>query len=748
VDRDVATALEEPNATAICQVLSGLGGVGKTQLAAMYATRVFAAGKIDLLAWITADSRNRIVDGLAEAAADILGSDTSDAERSARRFLSWLASTQKQWLIILDDVANPADLRGLWPPDTRTGATLVTTRRRDATLAEGRRLVDVGLFTAAEAVAYLQGKLPGQPVDQLEQLVADLGYLPLALAHAATFMSNNQLSCPDYRGRLADRRKRLAEVMPEPGDGLPDDYRETIAATWSMSIDNANRLRPRGLARPVLELSAMLDANGIPTGVFTSSVALDYLNTWAPSDEAGPADAAAVRDAMHVLRRFSLVSIDSEAEQLRVHALVQRATREQLTSSQLKRAALTCADALVSLWPRIERDHALSSVLRSCAVALRNNAEDRLWQASAHPILARLGDSLGETGQAPAAADHFRCLARDAATRLGAEHPDTLTAQHRCARWMGQAGGSAGARNILADLLATRMRVSSPTHPDTLFVASDLARWTGWAGEASAARDMLVVLLAKYEQVHGPEHRHTLTIRGELGAWIGYAGEPGRARDIYTSVVAASESYSDRDDPLVLNAKHGLAFWTGQAGDPAAARDQLTEIISQRQRVLGEEHRDTLRSRRDHARWTGEAGDPAKARTLLNELVPIYERVCGGDHPLVLSARLFLAHNTGQAGDASSARDMLAYQIVPIREAVDGPEHPNTLLARANHARWIGKAGDGESARQYLGELASRLEHALGRSDHPDVRAVRAELADWEAGSANDGLVLGSLRSI
>jgi len=56
--------------------------------------------------------------------------------------------------VVLDDLANPADARGLWPPASARGRVLVTTRRRDAVLSgEGRRLVDVGLFTPAEAAS-------------------------------------------------------------------------------------------------------------------------------------------------------------------------------------------------------------------------------------------------------------------------------------------------------------------------------------------------------------------------------------------------------------------------------------------------------------------------------------------------------------------------------------------------------------------------------------------------------------------
>lgn len=137
-------------------VLSGLGGVGKTQLAVDYAENAWAAGDLDLLMWITAASREAIVSGYAGLAAELTGMEL-DPENGARRLLAWLAATPKRWLVVLDDVKSPRDLRGLWPPPAGCGRVVVTTRRRDAALPHWRgRAGD-----------------PGSAVAALEELLAD-----------------------------------------------------------------------------------------------------------------------------------------------------------------------------------------------------------------------------------------------------------------------------------------------------------------------------------------------------------------------------------------------------------------------------------------------------------------------------------------------------------------------------------------------------------------------------------------------
>ncbi|HEY6480880.1 MAG TPA: hypothetical protein VIZ00_12675, partial [Streptosporangiaceae bacterium] len=50
---------------------AGPGGTGKTGLAAAFAARLWAAGQLDLLAWVDAGSRDSIVSGYARVVADI-----------------------------------------------------------------------------------------------------------------------------------------------------------------------------------------------------------------------------------------------------------------------------------------------------------------------------------------------------------------------------------------------------------------------------------------------------------------------------------------------------------------------------------------------------------------------------------------------------------------------------------------------------------------------------------------------------
>ena len=531
---ELAATLQAAGTAVLCEVLAGAGGVGKTQLAAHYARGCWSRGEVDALVWLTAGNRESIVAQYARAAAVLGAPDPvpEDPEQAAQAFLAWLAGTGRVWLVVLDDLADPGDLKGLWPPQHATGRTVVTTRRRDAALGgAGRRRVAVEAFTESEAVAYVTAKLAAHGRDddpaQVAGLARELGYLPIALAQAVTYLVDVGLDCAGYRARWADRRRSLAALVPQDA-ALPDDQSAGLAAVWSLSVQRADALEPVGLAGPLLQLASLLDPNGIPLQVLTAGPALTYAteHRQVPSRSAarGSAETVSVeqaRDAVAALARLSLCTVEAHDpyRAVRVHALIQRATREALDPEQLREAARAAADALLQVWPQVERDGALALALRGNTENLDDNARDALWDSDEHSVLFRAGRSLGESGLVAEAITYFQRLHQHAIIHLGPDHPNTLTTRSNLARWRGEAGDPAGAATAFEELLADRLRVLGPDHPNTLTTRSNLASWRGEAGDPAGAATAFEELLADRLRVLGPDHPDTLTTRNNLAYW-------------------------------------------------------------------------------------------------------------------------------------------------------------------------------------------------------------------------------------
>ncbi|MFP3992455.1 tetratricopeptide repeat protein, partial [Streptomyces sp. E11-3] len=531
------------------QVLAGMGGVGKTQLAADYARGAWENGEVDVLVWTTASNSTAAASGYAQAGMEVLGADPADPQQAAHAFLAWLEpKPQKRpcrWLVVLDDVTDPADLNGLWPPASPHGRTLVTTRRKDAALTgDRRRLIEVGLFTRSESRAYLATKLAAhgraEPDAHLAALADDLGHLPLALAQAAAYLIDTGETVAAYRELLADRTTTLADTTP---DALPDDQALPLAAAWSLSIDRADTLRPTGLARPMLQLTALLDANGIPQDVLNSKPSLAHLTAHRTGPEhAGEPAPASQQDAVRALRalhRLSLIDHDRDAphQVVRVHQLIQRATRDTLTPHQRDQTARTAADALLAAWPAIERDTALAQTFRANTTALASHARETLYRPDAHAVLYRTGRSLGETGQVTAARDHFLNLTESVGHHLGPDHPDTLTARGNLAWWRGEAGDAAGAAAAFGDLLDHMVRVLGEDYPDTLTTRANLAWWRGEAGDVAGAAAAFADLLDNRVRVLGEDHPHTLATRNNLASMRGRRGDAAGAAAAFADLL-------------------------------------------------------------------------------------------------------------------------------------------------------------------------------------------------------------------
>ena len=114
-DRAEAPAAS-PGPAAAPHAQDWLRSSGKTQLAAAFAESLWQSGGVDLLVWAEATSRASVLSGYAAATAAVTGRDqVSSCESDAAQFLSWLGETSRPWLVVLDDLAGPANLDGLWP---------------------------------------------------------------------------------------------------------------------------------------------------------------------------------------------------------------------------------------------------------------------------------------------------------------------------------------------------------------------------------------------------------------------------------------------------------------------------------------------------------------------------------------------------------------------------------------------------------------------------------------------------------
>ncbi|MEV4220803.1 FxSxx-COOH system tetratricopeptide repeat protein [Nonomuraea sp. NPDC049725] len=716
----------------VVAAVHGLGGVGKSTLAAHYALAQ-AAGAAgnggagpNPVWWITADSGPAVEAGLAGLAAALqpeLATGLS-LEALAARATAWLAA-HDGWLLVLDNVVDPADVRPLLER-TLAGQVLVTSRlgegwhRLDAQVL---RLDVLGEREAIELLARIAApnlspdaaradsgrKLPAS-LDGAVELVRDLGHLPLAIEQAGAYLHQTRMTPRAYLTQLEDKPAVMYDRAARGADG-----ERTTARIWRLTLD---QLTETPLVGHLLRVLAWYGAEPIPRALLSG---LDP-------------DESDIQHALGELAAYNMITLDSET--ITVHRLVQAVARTPDPGDPHRRTADidTARDQatllLDSALPASPWDPAGWPVWRALSPhieALTSHALPDTDTATTAHLLNETGLFLKNQG---ALARSIRCYQRGHMTSqrvLGADHPNTLTSRNNLANAHCAAGDLSRAIPLYEATLADRERVLGVDHPDTLQSRNNLANAFREAGDLGRVIPLFEATLADSERVLGADHPDTLTFRNNLANAYREAGDLGRAIPLFEATLADSERVLGADHPDTLASRDNLAGVYRSAGDLGRAIPLYEQTLADRERVLGADHPNTLTSRNNLAGAYGEAGDLGRVIPLFEATLADSERVLGADHPDTLTFRNNLANAFREAGDLGRAIPLFEATLADS-ERVLGADHPHTLAFRNNLAGAYGEAGDlGRVIPLFEATLADS-ERVLG-ADHPHTLTSRNYLA-------------------
>jgi tetratricopeptide (TPR) repeat protein/transcriptional regulator with XRE-family HTH domain len=738
----------------VVAAVHGLGGVGKSTLAARFAeTR---ADRFAPVWWVTADSDTALDSGLADLAS-ALNPKTAElpSDQRVELAIGWLAS-HPGWLVILDNLTVPRDAARLLER-VRTG-TIIITSRYDTGWQHFTTL-PLDVLTPDEARELLgriiQAGESEADLSDADRLCKELGCLPLALEQAGAYIAQTRSTPTAYLDLLKRYPARMFTATAEGGDA-----QRTMARVWHVTLD---RLTSTPLAGQLLRQLAWYAPDNIPRHLITT-------NTDAPEPD--------TLDALGKLAAYSMITLDTNS--ISVHRLVQAVTRtpdpddphhhpDKITyardaTAEILADAIEGADhRLPANWPvfqavlphgRALLDHtdpgndtetlcALANNLSlyvneqgdpTTAIALADRATHSFEQLYGldHPAtltsrnnLAGLYDSAGDLGRA---IPLYEATLTDRERVLGPDHLATLTSRNNLAAAYRAEGDLARAIPLFEATLTDCERVLGLDHPDTLQSRNNLAYVYESAGDLGRAIPLFERTLTDYERVLGPDDPHTMWSRNSLAYVYESAGDLGRAIPLYEATLADRERVLGPDHPDTLSSRNDLANAYGAAGDLKRAIPLHEATLADRKRVLGPDHPDTLSSRNNLgvAHWT--AGDLESATPLFETNLVDSERVLGPDNPSTLQSRNNLAYVYKLAGDLGRAVPLFEANLAD-RLRVLGPDHPHTLRSRNDLANAYQAAGDLERAiPQFEANLADR-ERVLG-PDHPNTLRSQKDLAN------------------
>jgi tetratricopeptide (TPR) repeat protein len=512
------------------QAISGLGGIGKTQLAVEYAYRY--AHDYEAVLWARAATSEDLIASYSALATllNLPEQQAGDQEITIEAVKRWLQTHQK-WLLILDN-ADQLDLLPPFLPPIPGGHILLTTRAHDMRRLAMRLEVETlpseqGALLLLRRAALLppDGTLEQAPADEqrlASKLTEELGGLPLALDQAGAYLEATGTSLDEYlhiyqthRHTLLNERRSLVEDHPAP-----------VATTWSLSFEHVEKKNPA--AADLLRLCAYLAPDAIPETILTKG-AKHLGDLLAPV----AADAFLFAQAIEALRAYSLLTRDPRARTLSVHRLVQAVLRDTLpieAAQQWKQRAVLAVSAArpdvtdVTQWPACERwlPHALL-----CATWIE---QEPISSPEAALLLNDAGYYLNERGRYREVEPLYQRGLAIYEQQLGPKHPHTATSLNNLALLYHTQGKYELAEPLYQRALAIREQLLGAEHPDTAQSLNNLAGLYRAQGNYELAEPLYQRAISIAEQTLGDEHPNTQAGRRNYVGLLRAMGREEEAR--------------------------------------------------------------------------------------------------------------------------------------------------------------------------------------------------------------------------
>ncbi|KAM0421006.1 hypothetical protein ACHAPT_011249 [Fusarium lateritium] len=325
---------------AVC-TLSGMGGIGKTQVAAEFSHHCLEHHIFDTVLWIQGDSYTSLIQGFSNFASKfrLVPPESSDEEIISAVKL-WLSDLNQRtdvlatmthsdvWLLVFDNV-DDASLLMPFLPSTGTVCALVTSRDPGLWFTIGSDDIALQPFSTQESSDLLRKltRIDGDFTD----ISKSIGGLPLALSQVAALIVKRGLSLDEF-----NRLFNQIRTDDEPSHfGDPD----TLPLAWESAFSG---MSSSSLA--VLQVMSFLDPDFIQDSILVPTGPI-------PLEEFPRSELDLIESREDLLRR-ALITRSAARGGVQAHKLVQQVVRGAMDLDERRKALSTAVELVSSSWTR------------------------------------------------------------------------------------------------------------------------------------------------------------------------------------------------------------------------------------------------------------------------------------------------------------------------------------------------------------------------------------------------------------
>lgn len=634
--------------------VTGLGGVGKTQLAVEFAHRYgqyFAGGVF----WLTMEDADAVRTQVA-ACGPLLSEHPGDFEQL--ELAAQVRQVVRAWqspiprLLIFDNCEDQ-NLLNEWRPTTGGCRILLTSRHGWWSPSLDVEVVPLSKLLPAQSVELLcRFRTDLDPENPLiAQIAHELDHLPLALHLAGSYLARYQhaITPADYLEQL--RSSPLLNHPSMQGAGAsPTQHDLNVARTIHLSYQQLDTRHPIDRLARLLLCCAVHFAPGLPIPRELLQAALQVTEK---------IDHLQGADAIHRLLAEGLVEEQKDGSIL-LHQLVAQLV---LGVHGPDRVQLSQRES--------GRDDDGEGVHHLLAQAQTSTESALLCKATC------LND-LGHSSSLRAWQGHFRHVTRRAQARQDSRAASLCDALGTHLHLIGEL---AAAHAYLQWAWDVRQQQFGDAHPETAQSYFNMGRLLRAQGQLEDALPLLQRALEIRQQFLGECHTETAQSLNHLGGLLRSMGKYDEAlRYIKRAIDIRLELFGETHHHTA-HSFNNMAQLLQEMKRFEEARAYCQCALRARQMLFGDQHPHTAQSLHQMGRLLHEVNEQTEAQLYYEQALTVRRTILGARHPFTAYTLFHLGRLLCDKGEADAARAHLSLALEIMEERL-GPSHANTEAAR------------------------------------------------------------------